>query len=305
MKVKKIACLLTALVISASAAMVPAVANADAGKEVTVSSTTSYVEKEGEATTETDVSSAMGLWEASDGKTGGITAESGRFIVGGQDVYKARLKHEGEAIDDCKLNFKAKFNTNSYVGFKLSDGTEKYFSNNRTIMGDNGATDWNVTIVVKKDGTSSITMAVGSTTKQGLSVGQEFTLNYTPTNDVKITDVIACGNGQSGSARYARIYVPFTITPLEKVTTNVTATEAASYTEEGENDKIGFYGSTNVNDETVNTINWYAKIDGSWKSGVTAEVPTITAENSEVTFGLIINGDNAASTVTSAAYRLD
>lgn len=47
MKVKKIACLLTALVISASAAMVPAVANAAAGEEVTVSSTTSYVEKEG------------------------------------------------------------------------------------------------------------------------------------------------------------------------------------------------------------------------------------------------------------------
>lgn len=306
MKVKKIACLLTALVISASAAMVPAVANADAGDTVTVSSTTSYVE--GDSTTYDIPAGIAGLWTMETGAANAIDEDddNNRIKIGGTSTYTAILNLEKDDegyVNDCKLNFVSKFNNNCYIAFRLKDNSIVRVTDSK-YTSDNASSNWDTDIVINKDGTSSITVVASSlTTNSKVSLGYEKNVTHTPTSeDKKITDVIVYVNG-GGRTRVASIFAPFTITPLEKVTTDVTAKEAASYTEDGVTDKIGFYGNANVNG-TVSKINWYASNGSEWVKG-DFDAPEITAENADVTFGLIIEGDNAATTIQSAAYNLD
>lgn len=295
MKVKKIACLLTALVISASAAMVPAVANAKAGDSVTVSSTTSY--EEGDSTSATDVSSAKEFWEAEDGSTDWFTDNSvnGRFFIGGKGQYTVRLKHDGEVVDDCKIQFRARIMNSFYLGFKLSDDslvTAPHVSN------DNGAKNLDVTVIIKKNGTSSITMSENGNTL--------VEYEYSAKDGTTIKDFVVSGDGTGSTGRYVRIYpsssTPFTVTQLKETTETVTATEAEKYTEDDVTDKIGFYGNANVNG--ASRINWYASNGSEWVEG-DFDAPTVTAENADVTFGLIIEGTDAATAIQSAAYRLD
>ncbi len=271
MKVKKIACLLTALVISASAAMVPAVANAAAGEEVTVSSTTSYVEGKSQSY---DYDSAMGLWSGVNLKE----ADKNRF-----GIAKGTMSFDN--VFDCIMEFKTKMHSGCYYAFKLSDGTIS-----KTVKPeDNAAADRDIKIIINKNGTSTI----------NIKAKKEYTASYTSKDGVTVESIIAVADT---SAHKVYVDAPVTITPLTETIEKVTATEATPYTEDNVTDKIGFYGSAKVSG--ASRINWYANNGSEWVKG-DFDAPTVTAENADVTFGLIIEGDNAATAIKSAAYNLD
>lgn len=263
--------------------------------------------RKGGATTYSTTAELANLWTMETGAASAISEDSSanRIKIGGTSTYTAILNLEKDDegyVNDCKLNFVSKFNNNCYIAFRLKDNSIVRVTDSK-YTGDNASSNWNTDIVINKDGTSSITVVASSlTTNSKVSLGYEKNVTHTPTSeDKKITDVIVYVNG-GGKTRVASIFAPFTITPLEKVTTKVTATEAEKYKEDDVTDKIGFYGSAKVSE--ASRINWYAYNGSEWVKG-DFDAPTVTADNADVTFGLIIEGENAATAIQSAAYRLD